>query len=117
MKGDWLTMTKREKLESLLKPYLEANIVTEIPNQVKMGIDNVLGQAEDYDLYDEYIEIAKNNPISEDDPEKSYYDLREKTIKYVPPLEIVDVDVDVYEEEEDDDEEGENFGDYEYEGD
>ena len=107
-------MTKREKLESLLKPYLKANIVTEIPYEVKLGIQGILWDAEDYDLYDEYIEIAKNNPISEDDPEKSYYDLREKAIKYVPPLEIVDVDVDVYEEEEDDEEYDSEYGDEEY---
>ena len=31
-------MTKREKLESLLKPYLDADIVTQIPNEVKMGV-------------------------------------------------------------------------------
>ncbi len=107
-------MTKREKLESLLKPYLEADIVTEIPNEVNMGIRGIIWDAEDYDLYDEYIEILKNNPISKDDPKKSYYDLRGKAIKYVPPLEIVDADVDVYEEEEDEEEDDWKYGDEEY---
>ena len=70
--------------------------------------------AEDYDLYDEFIEILKNNPISMANPKKSYFDLLDKTLDILPPLEIVDVDVDVYEEEEDDEEYDCEYGDEEY---
>lgn len=92
-------MTKRETLMNLLQPYLDADIITEIPNEVNMGVRDVMLDAESYDLFDEYIEILKNNPISEDNPKKSYFDMLELTGAYLPPLEIVDDDVDVYEEE------------------
>lgn len=83
---------------NLLQPYLEADIKTEIPNEVEMGVRGIMLDAEYYDLYDEYIEILKNNTISEDDPKKSYFDILELTGAYLPPLEIVEDDVDVYEE-------------------
>ena len=92
-------MTKEEELKNLLQPYLDADIVTEIPNEVKMGVRDTLWDAEDYDLYDEFIEVLKNNPISESDPKRSYFEMLELTGAYLPPLEIVDDDVDVYEED------------------
>lgn len=93
-------MTKEKELEKLLKPYLDADIVTEIPNEVKMGVRGIMWSADDYDLYDEFIDVLKNNPISEDDPKKSYFEMLELTGAYLPKLEIVDDDVDVYEDDE-----------------
>lgn len=107
-------MTKREKLESLLKPYLDADIVTQIPNEVKMGVRDILLDAEDYNLYDEFIDILKNSSVSEIDPERSYFDMMDQVCELLPPLEIVDVDVDVYEEEEDEEEDDWKYGDEEY---
>ena len=98
-------MTKREKLESLLKPYLDADIVTQIPNEVKMGVRDILLDAEDYNLYDEFIDILKNSSVSEIDPERSYFDMMDQ---------VCDVDVDVYEEEEDEEEDDWKYGDEEY---
>lgn len=92
-------MTKEEELKNLLQPYLDADIITEIPNEVKMGVRGVIWSAEDYDLYDEFIEVLKNNPISKDNPKESYFEMLELTGVYLPKLEIVDDDVDVYEEE------------------
>ena len=91
-------MTKKEELKALLQPYLDVDIVTEIPNEVGMGVRNTIIAANDYGLYDEFIEVLKNNPISEDDPKKSYFDMLALTRSYLPPLEIVDDDVDVYED-------------------
>lgn len=93
-------MTKKKELEELLKPYLDADIITEIPNEVKMGVRGVIWAAEKYDLFDEYIDILKGNPISKDDPKRSYFDMLELTGAFMPPIEFVDDDVDVYEEEE-----------------
>ncbi len=91
-------MTRKQELEKLLQPYLDANILTEIPNEVKIGIDGVIWAADEYDLYDEFIELLKNNPISEDDPKSSYFKMLELKAAYLPPIEIVEDDVDVYEE-------------------
>lgn len=94
-------MFKRQKLKELLQPYLDAGIETEIPNEVAHGVRDVLIDAENYQLYDDYIEILKNNPMSEEDPRRSYFEMLELTGAYLPPLEIVDDDVDVYEEGDD----------------
>ena len=107
-------MTKKEKLTKLLQPYLDADIVTQIPNEVKMGVRDILLDAEDYNLYDEFIDILKNSSIPETDPEKSYFAMMDQVCELLPPLEIVDVDVDVYEEEEDDEEYDSEYGDEEY---
>jgi hypothetical protein len=90
-------MTKKEKLAQLLQPYLEADIQTEIPDEVKKGVRDALSEAENYGLYDEYIKILLDNPIIEEDPKKSYFDFMKKSTEYLPQLEIVDNDVDVYE--------------------
>lgn len=95
-----LIMTKKEILMELLQPYLDADIKTEIPNEAEMGVKGVMLDAEYYDLFDEYIEILKRNPVSEDDPKKSYFEMLELTGAYLPPLEIVDDDVEVYEDGE-----------------
>lgn len=105
-------MTKREKLQELLQPYLNAGIVTDIDNEVELGVKCTIAYADKYDLHDEYIEILKNNPISTDDPKKSYFDMLELTGKYLPPLVIVNDDVDVYEDEVD--EEQYDYGNEEY---
>ena len=94
-------MTKEKELEKLLKPYLDANIKTDIPDEVAHGVRDTILAADNYDLYDEFIEVLKNNPISEDDPKKSYFEMLELTGVYLPKLEIVDDDVDVYEDDED----------------
>lgn len=109
-------MTKKEKLTELLQPYLDADIVTEIPDEVKHGVRDVLLDARDYDLYDEFIEELKNNPISENDPQKSYFEMLDLMDKYTPPLIIVDDDE--YDEDEEDEEDEEDYydeGDEEYE--
>ena len=66
-----------------------------------MGVGGVIWAADEYDLYDEFIEMLKNHPISEDDPEKSYFEMLALKATYLPPIEIVDDDVDVYEEDDD----------------
>ena len=93
-------MTKEEELKSLLQPYLDAGIVTEIPDEVKKGVRNTLWSAEDYDLYDEFIEELKSHPMSEENPKQSYFEMLELTGAYLPELEIVDDDVDVYEDDD-----------------
>lgn len=93
-------MTKKEKLKNLLQPYLDANIITEIPHEVALGVRNTLIAANDFDLYDEFITVLENNPISGDDPKKSYFDVVGLMCAFLPPIEFVDDDVDVYEEDE-----------------
>jgi len=87
-------MNKEEKLNALLKPYLDENVTTEIPNEREMAIEDIKDTAKIYNAYDEIFEIFAKMQGSR------FEDIDRKILEdIVPPPEIVDVDVDVYDED------------------
>lgn len=79
-------MDKKEELIALLQPYRNENVITEIPDERKKMVDLLIIQAEDFDIYDEMINIIKENQG------KDFDAILNMIVELFPPLEIVDDD-------------------------
>lgn len=77
---------KIKRIRSLFQPYLDEDYVDPVPdNRVKL-VEWALEDAEDYDSYDDVIEIMEENIGI------PFYDLINLIDELYPPLEIVDDD-------------------------